>query len=106
MVYCYPSIILSIISIFHIYQVYQSYKYGLYNHMALISPLPFIVFAIISFVLCKKGYNKIAWVMILGAYICDIMFSVVVYSLLLPKLNQNSFWKKQDLENPAPKAAF
>ena len=70
MLYCYPAIILSIISI---YIIYLTYNTGLYWAAGPMFALPFIVFAIISFVLCKKGYNKIAWTMILGAFICHIM---------------------------------
>ena len=51
--------------------------------------LPYIVFAIISFVLCKKDYNKIAWVMILGAFICHIMImaGIIPIHLLSPLFN-------------------
>ena len=71
MPYCYPTIILSILSILIIYIFY--------NHdgsswvTGPMFALPFIVFVIISFILCKKGYNKMAWLMILGAFICHIM---------------------------------
>ena len=70
MTYCYPAIILSIISILIIY---QCYNVGLYWAAGPMFALPFIVFAIISFILCKKGYNKIACLMILGSFICYIM---------------------------------
>ena len=70
MTYCYPAIILSILSIFIII---SSYGAGLYWAAGPMFALPFIVFVIISFILCKKGYNKIAWLMILGSFICHIM---------------------------------
>ena len=89
MLYCYPSIILFIISfIISIFIIYQSYNIGggLYWLAGPMFALPFIVFAIISFVLCKKGYNKLAWVMILGAFICHIMImlGIIPIHLLSP----------------------
>ena len=86
MSYCYPAIILLIISILIIY---QSYNVGLYWLAGPMFALPFIVFAIISFVLCKKGYNKIAWVLILGAFICQIMImtGIIPIHLLSPLLH-------------------
>ena len=86
MLYCYPAIILSIISILIIY---QSYNVGLYWAAGPMFALPFIVFAIISFILCKKGYNKIAWAMILGAFICHIMimYGIIPIHLLSPLFN-------------------
>ena len=81
MLYCYPAIILSIFSIFIIY---QAYNVGLYWAAGPMFALPFIVFAIISFILCKKGYNKMAWLMILGSLICHIMilFGIIPIHLL------------------------
>ena len=90
MLYCYPSIILFIISIIiSIFIIYQSYNIGGSWLAGPMFALPFIVFAIISFVLCKKGYNKLAWVMILGAFICHIMIMVgiIPIHLLSPLLH-------------------
>lgn len=74
MTYCYPAIILSILSILTFIQLY-----GLSWTAGIVFALPFIVFARISFLLCKKGYNKIAWLMILGSFIPYFMLIFVPY---------------------------
>lgn len=83
MIYCYPAIILSIFSIFIIY---LSYNTGLYWAAGPMFALPFIVFAIFSFILCKKGYNEMAWLMILGSFICHMMIlmGIIPIHLLSP----------------------
>ena len=83
MLFCYPAIILLILSILIIF---QTYNVGLYWAAGLVFALPFLVFAIISFVLCKKSYNKMAWFMILGAFICHIMImmGIIPIHLLSP----------------------
>ena len=88
MTYCYPAIILSIISILIIY---QSYNIGLYWAAGLMFAIPFIVFSIISFILCNKGYNKIAWLMVLGSFICQIMImsGIIPIHLLSPLFKNN-----------------
>ncbi len=69
MTFCYPAIILFILGIVIIYLPYNSAFWS----AGIIFGLPFIVFAIISFVLCKKGYNKLAWLSLLGAFTFDML---------------------------------
>jgi len=70
MTLCYPAIILFILSACIII---QCYNVGLYWAAGPMFALPLIVFAIISFVLCKKGYKKLAWFTPVGAVICTVM---------------------------------
>ncbi len=69
---CYiPAIILFILNILLVIQVYDPVFYG---SALVLGSIP-LFFVIISWLLCKKGYKKLAWIAPLGSLI--VLASVV-----------------------------
>ena len=79
---CFPAIILFIIAI-----VISIIIGRMWWGAALIFGSIPLVFGIISFILCKKGYTIMSWLMILFAYIC---FGIIMNSMNPVKFLESS----------------
>ena len=55
---CYPAILLIILAIFIIIQITRTLWWG----AGLIIATPVLFSALISYILCSKGYKKMAWI--------------------------------------------